>query len=126
MGVHVKNIIHVDVYWKKTLSFGYESVKYTSMDVNKGGWSVLGVRWRGSMPCRVSPPPPSETSQQTGRCSLSSYRGVLRQLRQPYEAAQAQEELWLCNCGYCIKQQTQDRWERKERITKSYHNSYKC
>ena len=53
MGVHVKNIIHVDVYWKKTVC-----------------WSILGVRWCGSMPCRVSPPPPSETSQQTGRCSL--------------------------------------------------------
>ena len=29
MGVHVKNIIHVDLYWLKTLSFDYESVKYT-------------------------------------------------------------------------------------------------
>ena len=45
--------------------------------INVHEQSILGVRWHGSMPCRVCPPPPSETSQQTGRCSLSSYRGVL-------------------------------------------------
>ena len=34
-GVHVKNITHVDVYWKKTLLFDYKSIKCTSMDMNK-------------------------------------------------------------------------------------------
>ena len=44
MGIHVKNIIHVDVYWKKTLSFDYESVKYTSMDVNKARLEYIGCQ----------------------------------------------------------------------------------
>ena len=42
MGIHVKNITHVDVYWQKTLSFNYESVKCSSMDMNK---SAVGVYW---------------------------------------------------------------------------------
>ena len=43
MGIHVKNIIHVDVYWKKTVSFNYESVKYTSMYMNKVYWVSDGM-----------------------------------------------------------------------------------
>ena len=42
MGIHVKNITHVDVYWKKTVWFDYESVKFTSMDMKQ---SAVGVYW---------------------------------------------------------------------------------
>ena len=35
MGIHVKNITHVDVYWQKTLLFDYESIKCSSMDMSK-------------------------------------------------------------------------------------------
>ena len=32
------------VYWKKTVSFDYESVKYTSMDMNKVRLEYIGCQ----------------------------------------------------------------------------------
>ena len=44
MGIHVKNITHVDVYWKKTVSFDYESIEFTSMDMNKVRLEYIGCQ----------------------------------------------------------------------------------
>ena len=38
------NAIHVDVYWKKTVSFDYESIKFTSMDMNKVRLEYIGCQ----------------------------------------------------------------------------------
>ena len=35
MGINVKNMTHVDVYWQKTLLFDNESIKCSTMDMSK-------------------------------------------------------------------------------------------
>ena len=44
MGVPVKNITHVDVYWQKTLLFDYESIKCSSMDMSKVLFEYTGFQ----------------------------------------------------------------------------------